>query len=81
VRRSAADESRFPSCHLLYGDLVNARYNSAGQALSPDFRLPVETGCADISYMWGVVTNMEPDHLPVYAEEIARMRVSGGICT
>jgi hypothetical protein len=28
--------------------------------------------------MWGVVTNMEPEHMPVYASEIARMLRPGG---
>ncbi len=71
-------ESRHPSYAFEHVDLVNARYNPEGRALPPDFRLPVPNEAADVVYMWGVVTNMEPAHLPVYAREIARMLRPGG---
>jgi len=69
---------RFPSYKFQHVDLVNARYNPHGQSLSEKFRLPVDDGAASIVYLWGVVTNMEPEHLAVYASEIARMLQPGG---
>src|SRR5262245_22422921 len=71
-------ESRHPSYKFQHVDLVNARYNPAGAALTPDFRLPVLDGAADCVYMWGLVTNMEPEHLATYASEVSRMLRRGG---
>ena len=71
-------EWRYPSYQFHHVDLVNARYNPGGQPLSPHFRLPVGDGAADIVYMWGLVTNMEPEHLPIYAAETSRMLRPGG---
>lgn len=71
-------ESQYLSYHFQHIDLINARYNPSGPALAPDFRLPVSDGTADIVYMWGVVTNMEPDFFPVYASEICRILHRGG---
>jgi SAM-dependent methyltransferase len=71
-------EGRYPSYRFQHINLVNERYNPEGSALSSGFRLPVPSGAVDIVYMWGVVTNMEPAHLPVYASEIARMLRPGG---
>lgn len=71
-------EKRYPSYRFQHIDVVNARYNPSGRALAPDFRLPVADGAADIVYMWGVVTNMEPEHLAAYAEETARILRRGG---
>lgn len=71
-------QSRHPTYAFQHIDLVNARYNPQGRALPPDFRLPVPDGGADVVYLWGVVTNMEPEHLPVYTREIARMLRPGG---
>jgi len=66
-------ERRHPSYAFRHIDVVNARYNPQGSPLGNDFRLPVPSGAAHLVYMWGVVTNMEPAHLPAYAREIARM--------
>jgi ubiquinone/menaquinone biosynthesis C-methylase UbiE len=71
-------ESQYPSYRFQHIDLINARYNPSGHALAPDFRLPVADAAADIVYMWGVVTNMEPDHFPIYASEISRILRRGG---
>jgi SAM-dependent methyltransferase len=71
-------ESRYPSYRFQHVDVVNARYNPSGSALVSDFRLPVSDGAADIVYMWGVVTNMEPEHLAAYANETARILRDGG---
>jgi SAM-dependent methyltransferase len=71
-------EKRHPSYQFRHIDLVNARYNPRGNALASAFRLPVTTGAAHIVYMWGVVTNMEPEHLGTYAQEIGRILRPGG---
>jgi len=62
-----------PSYVFRHVDIVNARYNPQGHALTTGFRLPVETAAARLVYLWGLVTNMEPAHLPAYLREIARM--------
>ena len=72
-------ERRAPAFQFRHIDVVNARYNPSGKTLSEDFRMPINDGEADIVYMWGVVTNMEPEHLPVYAGEIFRMLRQGGV--
>jgi len=71
-------EEQHPSFRFEYINLINARYNPSGDPLAAGFRLPVSDGAADIVYMWGVVTNMEPEHLVVYANEISRMLRHGG---
>ena len=71
-------ERQHPSYKFQHVDVVNARYNPSGNALTRDFRLPVPDGAADIVYIWGVVTNMEPDHLAPYANEVSRMLRHGG---
>ena len=71
-------ESQHPSYRFQHVNLINARYNPSGYALDSDFHLPVPDGAADIVYMWGVVTNMEPEHLAIYANEISRMLRNGG---
>ena len=74
VKRDSIDwcrkylERRNPEFRFQHVDVVNARYNPSGDALSPDYQLPVGSGEVDIVYMWGVFTNMEPEHLPVYAK-------------
>jgi SAM-dependent methyltransferase len=70
--------ARHPSYRFEHLDLVNGRYNPDGRTLSSEFRLPVDDGAAGIIYVWGVVTNMEPDHFPVYAREMSRMLRPGG---
>jgi SAM-dependent methyltransferase len=70
--------ARHPSYQFQHIDVVNARYNPSGVPLSVDFRLPVADGAADIVYMWGLVTNMEPEHLAAYAAETSRMLRQGG---
>jgi SAM-dependent methyltransferase len=69
---------RHPSYRFRYLDVVNARYNPTGSPIAEDFRFPVDTGSVDIVYMWGVVTNMEPEHLEAYAREIHRILRPGG---
>jgi SAM-dependent methyltransferase len=66
-------EKRYPSYRFQHVNLVNARYNPSGEPLPVDFHLPVASGMAHVIYMWGVVTNMEPEHLNAYACDIGRM--------
>lgn len=70
--------ARFPSYRFVHLDLINARYNPGGAALADEFKFPVADGEATVVYMWGVVTNMEPEHLPAYAAEIRRILMPGG---
>ena len=67
-----------PAFRFEHVDVLNARYNPSGRALLPEDEIPVETGSADTVYMWGVLTNMEPDHFPPYAKEAARILRRGG---
>ena len=84
VKRDSIDwcrkyiERRHPAFRFQHVDVVNARYNPSGNALSHDYQLPVGSGEVDIVYMWGVLTNMEPEHLPVYAKEFCRVLRPGG---
>lgn len=71
-------EKRYPSYKFQHVNVVNARYNPSGNPLPIDFHLPVTDGVADVVYMWGVVTNMEPEHVSVYASEMSRMLRHGG---
>lgn len=71
-------QSQYPSYRFQHIDLVNARYNPGGVALTGDFRLPMADGEADVVYLWGVVTNMEPEHLETYVREMARVLRAGG---
>jgi SAM-dependent methyltransferase len=71
-------EKRHPSFQFRYVNVVNERYNPEGEPLSGDFHFPVPAGTADVVYLWGVVTNMEPKHLIPYAAEISRMLRPGG---
>jgi SAM-dependent methyltransferase len=70
--------TRHASYRFRHLNLVNALYNPRGDALAPAFQLPVPSGEVDIVYMWGVVTNMEPEHLGPYAHEISRILRPGG---
>ena len=65
----------FRSAHL---DVANARYNPKGTPLTKDFRLPLPDGQADIVYLWGLLTNMEPEHMPIYVAETSRILREGG---
>lgn len=71
-------EALHPAYRFQHIDLVNARYNPDGAPLVEEYQLPVADGEADIVYMWGVVTNMEPEHLDTYATETARILAPGG---
>lgn len=84
VKRDSIDwckkyiERRHPHFRFQHVNVVNALYNPTGDSLTSDYRLPVDTASVDIVYMWGVLTNMEPEHLPVYAKEFFRVLRPGG---
>ncbi len=71
-------EERNPSYRFQHINIVNERYNPQGQSLPQEFNFPVQSGSADIVYLWGVVSNMEPKHLVPYVSEISRMLRRGG---
>ena len=73
-----AISARHPAYQFRHLDVVNARYNPTGRPLTPAFRLPVPDLAADIVYMWGLVTNLEPEHMPIYAGETSRILRRGG---
>ena len=71
-------QRRHPSYQFRHINVVNELSNPAGDPIAPDYQLPVQAGTADIVYMWGVFTNMEPAHLTVYAREFYRLLRPGG---
>ena len=71
-------QERHPAYQFQHINVVNALDNPTGHSLSPDYRLPVGTAAIDIVYLWGVLTNMEPEHLPLYAKEFFRVLRPGG---
>jgi SAM-dependent methyltransferase len=71
-------QSRYPSFRFQHIDIVNGRYNLEGSGFTKDLTLPVRSEAADAVYTWGVVTNMEPAHLPGYASEIGRILKPAG---
>jgi SAM-dependent methyltransferase len=68
---------RFQFVHL---DMANELYNPAGTLDGSELRLPVDDASADIVYLWGVFTNMVPEHVEAYIGEIGRILRSQGRC-
>ncbi len=66
-----------PSYRFVRLDVENERYNPGGTVRS-HIALPVADGNLDIVYMWGVFTNMGPEHVVAYASEIGRMLAPSG---
>lgn len=66
-----------PSYRFVRVDVENERYNPGG-TLRSKISLPIGDGDVDIVYMWGVFTNMGPDHVVNYAAEIGRILRPGG---
>jgi ubiquinone/menaquinone biosynthesis C-methylase UbiE len=56
------------------------RYHPAGTLDGSELRLPVNDTSADIVYLWGVFTNMVPEHVESYIGEIGRILRSRGRC-
>jgi ubiquinone/menaquinone biosynthesis C-methylase UbiE len=71
-------EHHHPSYRFVHYDVVNEMYNPLGTVDGDSIRLPVVSGSADIVYMWGVFTNMGPEHVQIYLAELARIARNGG---
>lgn len=67
-----------PSYRFVRLDVENERYNPGGTVRSGQITLPVADADLDIVYMWGVFTNMGPEHVVAYASEIGRMLAPSG---
>jgi len=62
--------SSFRFRHL---DVINQLYNPHGTLNGADIKLPMASASADIVYIWGVFTNMTPDHVEIYTSELSRI--------
>jgi SAM-dependent methyltransferase len=66
-----------PSFRFVHLDVVNELYNPLGSIDGRNIRLPLPDGEADIVYLWGVFTNMGPEHVSTYVSEISRVATEG----
>ena len=71
-------ERHHPSFRFMHVDVVNENYNPNGTVDGDKIRLPVANASADIVYMWGVFTNMAPEHVQIYVSELSRIARDGG---
>jgi len=62
-----------PNFRFVHVDVENERYNPRGKRMTANFQFPVADGDADVVYLWGVLTNMAPEHMPIYVSEVSRM--------
>jgi SAM-dependent methyltransferase len=69
---------RHPTFRFVHHDVVNEFYNPHGNVHTAQIRLPLASASADIVYVWGVFTNLEPEHVPVYVSELSRIVTDGG---
>ena len=81
VRWCAENIERYhPSFQFVHLDMANELYNPAGTLDGSELRLPVDDISADIVYLWGVFTNMVPEHVESYIGEIGRILRTQGRC-
>jgi SAM-dependent methyltransferase len=73
-------ESYHPTFRFVHLDMANELYNPAGTLNGSDLRLPLDDTSADIVYLWGVFTNMIPEHVESYLGEIRRILRPRGWC-
>ncbi|MCW2573810.1 MAG: hypothetical protein JWO88_3868 [Frankiales bacterium] len=73
-------ESLHPSFQFFHLNMANDLYNPTGIITGSDLRLPVDDGSVDIVNLWGVFTNMLPEHVQAYVAEIARILRPKGRC-
>jgi len=71
-------ERHHPSFRFLHFDVVNELYNPHGTLDGNGIQLPIASASADIVYMWGVFTNMTPEHVEIYTSELSRIVRSDG---
>jgi SAM-dependent methyltransferase len=73
-------ERYHPTFQFVHLDMANELYNPTGHLDGSELRLPVDDSSVDIAYLWGVFTNMAPEHVRAYIGEIGRILRSGGRC-
>jgi len=69
---------RQPSYRFLHVDVVNELYNPNGAVGGNCVELPIDSGSADIVYLWGLFTNMGPEDVSHYISEISRITRKDG---
>ena len=73
-------ENEHPNYRFVHLDMANELYNPTGTLDASELRLPVDDNSADVVNLWGVFTNMVPDHVQSYVREIARILRPEGRC-
>ena len=73
-------EKEHPSFRFVHLDMANDLYNPAGTITGSELRLPVDDASADVVNLWGVFTNMVPEHVQAYVAEIGRILRPQGRC-
>jgi SAM-dependent methyltransferase len=73
-------ERYHPTFRFVHLDMANELYNPSGTLEGRELRLPVNDTSVDIVYLWGVFTNMVPEHVESYIGEIGRILHSRGRC-
>ena len=71
-------QRQHPNFQFRHINVENERYNPNGEKIAQNFRLPVSDGYADVVQLWGVLTNMSPEHMRVYLSEVSRILRKGG---
>jgi ubiquinone/menaquinone biosynthesis C-methylase UbiE len=66
-------EEEQPGYKFLHLNVVNDLYNPHGTIDGSAIQLPVVSGSAEIVYLWGVFTNMGPEHVRIYVSEASRI--------
>jgi len=70
-------ERNHPSFRFIHLDVVNELYNPTGKIDGDRIRLPLADATADIVYLWGLFTNMGPEHVRIYVSEMSRIAREG----
>ncbi len=73
-------ERHHPSFRFVHLDMANDLYNPTGTIGARQLRLPVTDASADVVNLWGVFTNMVPEHVQAYVREIGRILRPQGRC-
>lgn len=73
-------ERQHPNFRFVHLDMANDLYNPQGTITGNDLQLPVGDASADVVNLWGVFTNMVPEHVQAYVAEIARILRPRGRC-
>jgi SAM-dependent methyltransferase len=71
-------QRRHPNFQFKHINVENERYNPNGEKIAENFRLPISDGHADVVHLWGVLTNMNPEHMRIYVSEVSRILRKGG---